>query len=459
MRSKIQYRAMLMVLFLSGIARADVVSDWNAVAGTAMRNANINTGSQTRPLATMHAAVFDAVNGIARKYDPYFVTDWAPGGARQEAAAAQAAYTTLVNLIPSQTALFDAQLLLSLAAIPGADGIKPCLEPDSKCSESVRRACEWGQRVAEAILLWRSGDGFNAVVPPFCCGANPGVWRAVPPANPNAVFPQVAVMTPFAILSPSQFRPGPPPALASAEYATDINEVKAVGRATGSTRTAEQTELARLWHAVAPIDENATFISLLPPGLDLVDRARILALVNLAMADAYIHVFDAKYTYNLWRPYHAIRLAETDGNAATIPDPEWTSLILPTPNHQEYPSAHSAISGSGLRMMRNLLGDNHAFTLRSPAYPTFVYDYPSFSAAILGVQNARIWGGIHYRFATRVGAAGGVMVADHIFLNFLRPRVRRGRQSPRGPNGHGNMTPTSNDSCQGCWDYLRMEQM
>ena len=357
MRPKILYRtAALMILLLSGIAHADVVSDWNAVAGTAMRNANITTGSQTRPLAIMHAAIFDAVNGIARKYEPYFVTEWAPGGARQEAAAAQAAYTTLVSLIPSQTALFDAQLALSLAAIPGAEGN----------SESIGRGRAWGERVAMDILAWRSGDGFNAVVPPFCCGATPGVWRSVPPAaaTANAVFPQVAVMTPFALTSPSQFRPGPPPALASAEYAADINEVKAVGRATGSTRTAEQTELARLWHAVAPIDENATFISLLPPGLDLVDRARILALVNLAMADAYIHVFDAKYTYNLWRPYHAIRLADTDGNAATVPDPEWTSLILPTPNHQEYPSAHSAISGAALRMMRNLLGD-HAI------YPSF----------------------------------------------------------------------------------------
>ncbi len=420
MRPKILYRtAALMILLLSEMAYADVLSDWNAVAGTAMRNANITTGSQTRPLAIMHAAVFDAVNGIARKYEPYFVTDWAPGGARQEAAAAQAAYTTLVSLIPSQTALFDAQLALSLAAIPGAEG----------SSESIRRGVAWGERVAMEILAWRFGDGSApGGGTPFCCGAAPGVWRSVPPtdATANAVFPQVAVMTPFALTSPSQFRPGPPPALASAEYASDINEVKAVGRATGSTRTTEQTDLARLWHAVAPIDENATFISLLPPGLDLVDRARILALVNLAMADAYIYVFDAKYTYNLWRPYHAIRLADTDGNAATVPDPEWTSLILPTPNHQEYPSAHSAISGAALRMMRNLIG-NQPFTLRSPGYPSFVYDYPSFSAGALGVQNGRIWAGIHYRFSTLVGASGGVAVADYIFENFMTLRGSRGR--------------------------------
>jgi hypothetical protein len=421
MRPKILYRtAALMILLLSEMAYADVVSDWNAVLGTAMRNAGIATGSQTRPLAIMHAAVFDAVNGIARKYEPYFVTDWAPGGARQEAAAAQAAYTAVVSLIPSQTALFDAQLALSLAAIPGAEGP----------SQSITRGRAWGERVAMDILAWRSGDGFAGGGTPFCCGATPGVWRSVPPtaATANAVFPQVAVMTPFALTSPSQFRPGPPPALASAEYAADINEVKAVGRATGSTRTTEQTDLARLWHAVAPTDENATFISLLPPGLDLVDRARILALVNLAMADAYIYVFDAKYTYNLWRPYHAIRLADTDSNAATVPDPEWTSLILPTPNHQEYPSAHSAISGAALRMMRNLIGDQ-PFTLRSPGYPSFVYDYPSFSAGALGVQSGRIWAGIHYRFSTLVGASGGVAVADYIFENFM---------TPRGNRGHGN---------------------
>jgi hypothetical protein len=173
--------------------------------------------------------------------------------------------------------------------------------------------------------------------------------------------------------------------------APDRRQVKAVGRATGSTRTAEQTELARLWHAVFPADENATFNSLLRPGLELVDRARILALVNVSMEDAYIFVFDAKYTYNLWRPYHAIRMADTDGNPATHPDLDWTSLILPTPNHQEYPSAHSAISGAGLRMMSNLLGDNRSFTLRSPGYPSFVYNYPSSSAGALGVQNARIW--------------------------------------------------------------------
>jgi hypothetical protein len=416
MRWKGLFLSVALTTCLSGRTDADVVTDWNGMLSTVLRNSGVATGSQTRPAAIVQAAVFDAVNGIARKYEPYFVTEWAPGGARQEAAAAQAAYTALVGLFPEQKPVLDAQLAMSLAAIPGAEGN----------NGSIERGRVWGERVALDILAWRSGDGFNAVVSPFSGGTAPGVWRSVPTGALAAVFPQVAVMTPFAMTSHSQFRPGPPPALGSAEYAVDVNEVKTLGRAMGSSRTTEQTDLARLWHAVAPIDENATFGALLPTGLELVDKARIFALLNIAMADAYIYIFDAKYTYNLWRPYHAIRLADTDGNPATSPDPDWTSLIQPTPNHQEYPSAHSAISGAALRMMNNLLG-NQAFTLRSPGYPSFVYTYPSFSAGALGVQNARIWGGIHYRFATQVGASGGAAVADYIFENFMRPRGSKGR--------------------------------
>ena len=277
MRWKGLFLTVAFTICLSGRTHADVVTDWNAMLSTTLRNAGITTGSQTRPAAIVQAAVFDAVNGIARKYEPYFVTEWAPGGARQEAAAAQAAYTALLGLFPAQKPALDTQLAASLAAIPGAEGD----------SESIERGRAWGERVALDILAWRSGDGFNAVVAPFFGGTVPGVWRSVPTGTLAAVFPQVAVMIPFAMTSHSQFRPGPPPALGSAEYAVDVNEVKALGRATGSTRTDEQTELARLWHAVAPIDENSTFSALLPDGLELVDKARIFALLNIAMADAY----------------------------------------------------------------------------------------------------------------------------------------------------------------------------
>ena len=186
MKRKILYGvATLLTLLPSAIAQADVVSDWNAILATAMRNAGIATGSQTRPLAIMHAAIFDAVNGIARKYDPYFVTDWAPGGARQEAAAAQAAYTTLVSLIPSQKAAFDAQLALSLASIPGAEG----------SSESIRRGVAWGERVALEILAWRFGDGSAPAVE--------RLFAAEQPPESGVPCPQPSPTTPSSLKWPS----------------------------------------------------------------------------------------------------------------------------------------------------------------------------------------------------------------------------------------------------------------
>jgi hypothetical protein len=200
-----------------------------------------------------------------------------------------------------------------------------------------------------------------------------------------------------------------------------LNEVKAFGRATGSIRTDEQTNLARLWHATGTADENAILRSVLPPDLELVEEARIFALVNIAFADGFINVMDAKQTYNLWRPYHSIRLADTDGNPATDLDSEWTSLILPTPNHQEFPSAHATVSGAGLRMMRNLLGDNHTFVLSSPGFPSFTYTYHSFSEAALGVQNARVWGGLHFRTAVVVGGQDAIAIADYIYHHFMQP--------------------------------------
>jgi hypothetical protein len=146
------------------------------------------------------------------------------------------------------------------------------------------------------------------------------------------------------------------------------------------------------------------------------------------MADAGVYVFDAKRAYNLWRPHHAVRLAADDGNPATDADPFWTSLIQPTPNYQEYPSAHSALSGAGLRVLERVLGDDHTVVVRSPGYPNFTYSYPSFSAAAAGVQEARIWGGLHFRFACRVGGRDGAAIADYVVSHFLKPRANRGRR-------------------------------
>jgi len=161
--------------------------------------------------------------------------------------------------------------------------------------------------------------------------------------------------------------------------------------------------------------------SLLPDDLDLVDEARLFALVDVAFADGFISVMDAKRAYNFWRPFHAITLADTDGNPATSADPTWTSLIQPTPNHQEYPSAHATVSGAAFGMMAHLIGDSHPFTLSSPGFPTFTYNYNSFSEAVQGVEDARVWGGLHFRNSVVVGGLDGTALADFIFANVLTP--------------------------------------
>jgi hypothetical protein len=208
------------------------------------------------------------VNGIAHKYTPYYVTEQAPAGARAEAAAAQAAYTVLTALYPSQATVLNGRLADSLVAIAGHQGN----------SQSIERGRAWGEYVANQILELRSADGWSTLPAPYFGGFDPGVWRSIPFAGNAdgtvaAAFAQVAILTPFAMSAPSQFRPGPPyaatlaDALASAQYAEDLNEVKAIGRVNSATRTSDQTELARLWQAIGPIDENRAARSVVPSGI------------------------------------------------------------------------------------------------------------------------------------------------------------------------------------------------
>ncbi len=344
-------------------AHADMVTDWNANTVAAVRAASQPPPVQGRFLAIVHTAIYDAVNGIQRRYSPYFVTERGPRGASPEAAAAQAGYTALVNLFPAQKATLDAQLAASLAIIPGHRGRSRCIE--------LGRA--WGDYVATRILDWRSGDGFSTPAPLFFGEGTAGVWRSPPTAtDPDgtlpAIFPQMATLVPFAMASPSQFRPGPPPPLASALYATDFNEVKAIGRFDSAVRTDEQTQLALLWQAIGLIDENVAAASVVPRRLCLIDSARLFALLNIAACDATIAGFDSKYTYNFWRPYHAIRFADADGNPDTMSDPDWNSLFLP-PRFQEYVSNHAIITGAMMRVLTRLLGDRHSLTLSSPGQP------------------------------------------------------------------------------------------
>jgi hypothetical protein len=405
----------LAALALCSTTRADMVTDWSANLDLTIEATAQPVPTQARSIAIVHTAIYDAVNGIARKYSPYFVTESAPPGARQEAAAAMAAYTAMLNLYPSRKATLDMMLAESLLKIPGNQGK----------SQSIVRGLAWGEHVANIIIAWRSTDGFSAALPPYLGGGAAGIWRSPPTPTAAdgtlpALFPQLAVLTPFAMTSHSQFRPGPPPALTSAQYATDLNEVKAIGRFDSSVRTADQTQLALLWQAVGPVDENRLARSVVPAGNGLVDNARLFALLNITAADAIIAGYDSKYTYNLWRPYHAIRLADTDGNPLTVADPAWDSLFI-APRFQEYMSNHAVVTGSFMHVLARLLGDEHTFTLAAPGLPSFTWTFNRFSDATAQVKEARIWAGIHFRNSCNVGEAQGLALADYVLDNFLLP--------------------------------------
>jgi len=395
--------------------RADTVTEWNQNFELAAKAAAQLPPIEARSAAIVQVAVFDAVNGIEQQYEPYFVTESPPHGARGDAAVIQAAYITLKALYPAQAATFDAELSNSVASLPGSHSN----------SQSIARGLAWGEHVANLILTLRSTDGFSAVLPGYFGGGAPGVWRSLPTGTNAdgtlpAVLPQFRYVVPFTMISPSQFRPGPPPALTSQQYANDVNETKAIGRVDSPTRTAEQTQLALLWQAVSTADLFRSTRAILPRRMSLTDEARLFALLGMTHCDALIAVFDAKYAYNFWRPYHAIRLADTDGNPLTDPDPAWTSLVFP-PRHQEYPSAHSIATGAFMRVLEHELGDKHAFTLSSPGYPSFTWTFDRFSDAAAQVKEARIWAGIHFRNSCNVGGAMGVALGDYITHNVLRP--------------------------------------
>ena len=398
-------------LLPSSGSRADMVTDWNETAEAVIRASTPSPPIQIRALAIVNTAIYDAVNGIARTYQPYFVTDAAPPGARQEAAAAQAAFTALFGLFPGQAGLLEEKLAESLASIPGHRGR----------SQSIARGRAWGEQVAQAVLAWRATDGLSTVVPPYFGGFAPGQWRSIPDGTVPGALPQYAMLVPFTMSNSSQFRPGPPPTLDSPQYAADVNEVKAIGRVDSAIRTETQTQLSLLWAASGPLEENAVARSVVPRRYALADTARFFALINFAACDGMIAGFDAKYHYGFWRPFHAIRLADTDGNPATEPDPLWTSLI-PAPNHPEYISTHSTVTGATMRVLALLLGNQTPFTLSSPALPGVTVTYQSFSDAAVEVGLSRIWGGIHFRTACEVGRAVGESIADQAVTNYLLPR-------------------------------------
>jgi len=397
------------VVSLTAAALADEVTDWNrnlfqaALAATPPTNPLV----MSRVTAIVQSAVFDAANGIARKYTPIHVEPGAPAGASQEAAVVQAAYATLVALYPAQVETLDAKRTASLAAIPSG--------------RSKIQGIHWGTTVAKAILAWRSADGFLPPPPPFLGGTAVGQWRPTPPALLSGAGPQFAHMTPWVIESPSQFRPSGPPALDSPAYTSDYIETETMGSVASAARTLDQTTAARFWNSsTASYYWNLVTVELYSRHqTSLLEEARLLALVDLAMADAAIACWDAKYNYVFWRPVTAIPLAETDPNPATVADPAWLPLLV-TPAHPEYPSGHSTVSGSAAAVLAAEFGDDTAFDVTSDVLLGVVRSFTSFTAALDEVKDARINAGIHFRSACNDGQATGIAVANYVLEHALQ---------------------------------------
>jgi hypothetical protein len=411
-----------------GVARADEVTDWTEQMFRAHMIAAASPLNTTRSAAIVQTAIFDAVNGIEKQYAHIRVAPAAPAGASKNAAVMQAAYATLVSLFPTQKPAFDSRRAVSMTEIGSHES-----------AASIQAGVTWGQTVADAIIAWRNTDGFTPAPPPFLGGMAPGQWRPTPPANAPGAGPQFAYMTPWAIQSPSQFRPAGPPALDSARYAIDFNETKSMGSATSTLRTPDQTIASWFWaSSTASYIWNAVALDLIDhDGREwdddaggrwhskhddsLVSNARLLALLQVAIADAAIGCWDAKYTYVFWRPITAIQLGDTDGNPATTPDPSWAPLFA-TPAHPEYPSGHSCVSGAATAVLADRFGERTRFSVQSDTMLGVTRSYRSFSSALEDVKDARIFAGIHFRKATEDGTVIGSSVAEYV-LDHVAERV------------------------------------
>jgi hypothetical protein len=391
----------------AGTASPDTVTQWNLTMIDGLEAAGIPPPLSARIGAIVQASVFDAVNGIDRRYVYYHVPPAAPSGTSRDAAAAAAAYTALVALIPAQKPLFDTQLAATLAQLS---------DDPSHPGQSVKRGLAWGTTVADGILAWRATD-LTTPPPPYAVTPGAGYWQPTPPAflgPPTApLFRQFANMTPFALSSSSQFLPPGPPPLDSARWAQDLAEVQAYGSATSTVRTPEQTQTAIFWQDDTPAAMWNRVADQLAQarGLPLAQNARLLAQVNFALADATIAVWNAKNYYNFWRPVTAIR--------ATA-DPAWTPL-LPTPAFQEYPSAHSGVSSAAATVLASFYSDATSFTVTSAGLPGVQRDFTSFTAAVQQVEDARVYAGFHFRFSCADGAALGAQVANYVTSTLMQP--------------------------------------
>jgi PAP2 superfamily len=376
------------------------VITWNGIARrTAIQVAGQTTAHAMASIAFVQAAVYDAVVAIKGGYQPYQVRLGQLPEASLDAAVATAAHHVLAHYFPTQQAALDIDYATALAAVP--DG------PAKAAGIAV------GQATAAGMIARRQGDGLEGDIGFSMPAPGLGVWQL--PAGQNPMTPWAAKLRPFMLRSPDQFRPDRPAALTSRVWAADFNEIKAIGSIDSPSRTAEQTDIARFWTTNPVVQYNAAFEQIATDrGLDTLQTARLFAMGNLVGADALIACFDAKYTYLAWRPQFAIPLGDSDGNPATVGDPNWKPL-LGAPPHPEYPSGHGCLTGAEAEVLASFLGTNRINLDLTSTVPNLLQPkrhYERVADLTQEVMNARVWGGIHFRDATIKGAALGRKIAN-----------------------------------------------
>jgi len=388
------------------------VVEWNKALLRIVRTpgAQPPTVHPTRSFAILHAAIYDAVNSIDRTHAPYLIR-LSSRAASQEAAATAAAHEVLIALYPSFSAQLDAQLQQSLAQVP--DGARK--------TEGVRIGLE----VADRILALRADDGSAAPPRKFVFGTLPGDYQSTPPNFPaQPQFTNWSHVKPFALERASQFRPGPPPTLASDAYSDAFNEIKSLGTANSTAASADQALTGRFWNgAIQNYWNEIAQTTALSRGLTTAEAARLFALLDLSLADCVIAFYDAKYTYDFWRPVTAIRATDTVGNPETQADPNWLPLVGKTAPDPSYPGAHAVISAAAAAVLGGFAEEDHFdFSVTSEVMPGTQRSFESIAFAAREATLSRIFAGQHFRFDLTAGQRMGREVADLVVERFLIPR-------------------------------------
>lgn len=391
------------VLLAATTARSDPVTDWNAKLIEIMTVTPGSALPKVRAVAVAQCAVFEAVTAITGRLRPMHLKLDREPDASIDAAVAAATQAAVSKLLPAAQSAMASAYQAGVAQIPD--------------SPAKARGIALGERAAAQMLALRADDG-AALPDNYRPKAKPGLYVPTPPT----VAPRWGERKPWALARGDQLRPAPPPALNSAIWARDFNEVKALGASVGSRRTAEQTDIARFWETTGvavyfPLVQSVA----LAPGREVTQNARLMAAVAMAMDDAYIAVFDAKYAYDFWRPVTAIRNADIDGNDATALDATWESFIS-TPMHPEYPCAHCIQAGAVGTVLAAEIGSGPVPPLSSVSATAqgMVRRWSTIEDFVAEVQLARIYDGVHYRNSAEVGTAMGRRIGEMVASRWLR---------------------------------------